>query len=98
MHKRNFWRRAIAYFIDILFCGAIATIIILLVGLVLPVQVIAPEFVKSSRCETRDDLFTQARMQELMPLEAGQQHVQILCRQTNMFVSITPMSGSLSPR
>ncbi|MEP0519010.1 MAG: RDD family protein [Hyphomicrobiales bacterium] len=49
--------------------------------------ILAPSIIKSSTCEARDDLFTIERMNELLPLEAGQIHQQILCKQTNMLTT-----------
>lgn len=84
MINRNFWRRSIAYAFDLLICGFFATAIAILLNTVLSANVLAPALIKSGSCEMRDDLFTAELMNELLPLEVGQNHQQILCRHTNM--------------
>lgn len=84
MTKRYFWRRSFAYVLDILICGLMATIISITLNNVFSTRVLAPSQIKSGECEIRDDLFSADRMNELLPLEDGQMHQQILCKQTNM--------------
>ncbi len=85
MNKKYFWRRGFAYAIDVLICGFFATLIVLISNSFFSTNILAPELLKSTQCEVRDDLFATERMNELLPLEEGQSHQQVLCKQTNMF-------------
>lgn len=87
MTKRYFWRRAFAYIFDLLICGFFVTIVAVALNDVFSSSILAPALIKSNSCEVRDDLFTAERMNELQPLELGQSHQQILCKQTNMLTT-----------
>lgn len=65
-------------------CALAATAIAIILNAVFSTNILAPTFINSTTCEIRDDLFTTERMNELLPLEEGQNHQQILCKQTNM--------------
>lgn len=87
MAKRYFWRRLFAYVIDLLICGVLVTIVAVALNGVFSSAILAPSFIESTTCEAQDDLFTVERMNELLPLEPGQSHQQILCKQTNMLTT-----------
>lgn len=87
MTKRYFWRRAFAYIFDLLICGFFVTIVAVGLNGVFSSSILAPAIIQGGDCEVRDDLFTAERMNELLPLEPGQSHRQILCKQTNMLTT-----------
>lgn len=64
-----------------------ATAIAITLNAVFSPNVVAPSFINSTACEIRDDLFTAEHMSELLPLEEGQSHQQVLCKQTNMLAT-----------
>lgn len=87
MNKKYFWRRVFAYNIDLLICGFLATILVIALNGIFSVNILAPSLINSTSCEVRNDIFTPKRMNELLPLEHGQSHRQILCNQTNMLTT-----------
>lgn len=87
MQKKHFWRRGTAYFLDLLIGGLIVTMTILLLNSVFSLNILAPELISSRTCALTGGLVTPKRMNELLPLREGQQHQQIICKQTNMLAS-----------
>lgn len=84
MIKKYFWRRSFAYIIDLLVCWLLLTIVVITLNSVFSTNIVSPSPLTRTSCELRDDLFTTKRMNELLPLEEGQSHQQILCKQTNI--------------
>ncbi|WP_310618533.1 RDD family protein [Flexibacterium corallicola] len=87
MQAKLFWRRLFAYFADLLILGAVVTLIALAYNSAFSTRILAPELLSSSACMTSTDLVSEEKMNELFPLENGQAHLQVLCKQTNMFAT-----------
>jgi len=87
MVSRFFWRRGFALVIDFALVGFIAMLFISVANNISPIPLLAPEFIRSNSCELKSNLISKERMEHLLPLEDGQQHVILLCEQTNFFIS-----------
>lgn len=87
MRKRYFWRRGFAYLIDLIAGAIVVTILAVIFNSAISYRILAPELIKGSVCEIRSDLISPDRMEELFPLEQGQNHRQVLCKQTNMLTT-----------
>lgn len=87
MNKKYFWRRGFAYIIDLLIVGFFATIIVVILNRSFDTKILAPELFQAKSCGVRTDLVPLERMNELLPLEDGQVHKQVLCRRSNMLTT-----------
>lgn len=89
MEKRYFWRRILAYVVDLVLLTLVVSILASALNPILPVKLIVPLSHYSSACETRNDISTQAEFIKLLPKESDQIHTWKICRQNNMFISRT---------
>ncbi len=87
MAKKFFWRRSLAYIIDILLSMIVASILVVILNSFFSTKILAPDFIRTTGCEIREDLVTQDTLNRLLPLDEGGRHQQVLCKQTNMFVT-----------
>ncbi|KZK97132.1 RDD family protein [Pseudovibrio sp. Ad26] len=87
MTAKYFWRRAFAYLIDLFILGFVITAIIVAYNSVFSTRFLAPELLKTTACAPQFGMISQELMDEILPLEPGHQHQQVLCKQTNMFAS-----------
>lgn len=83
MANRYFIRRVFAYLIDFILVSIVFAFITVALNSMFDVQFIAPELYKSTTC-VPEQIVSADRMQELLPISAGQVHHQSICRTTNM--------------
>ncbi|EEA92961.1 RDD family protein [Pseudovibrio sp. JE062] len=93
MTARHFWRRAFAYLLDLFILGFVITVIIIAYNSIFSTRFLAPELLTTSACAPQFDMIPQERMDEILPLEPGQQHQQFLCKQTNMLANSFHIAG-----
>ena len=90
MPAKNFWRRATAYFIDLL-CGAlILTIFAVVLNNLFNLNLVAPNLINTKSCSL-NNVISQKRAEKILPLSGFEQHRQIVCRVRAM--GVTPVNN-----
>lgn len=80
---RWFWRRALAYLIDLLLVGIVFTALAIAAGVLTGAKVLPPALFNSRICQNAETV-PESQMNTLLPISEGQHHVQRLCKVTMM--------------
>ncbi len=83
---RFFWRRAFAFFIDLLVVAILFTVIAVGVNSVFKINLMAPGFVKSTYCKPAD-FISKERFEKIFPDEPNVVRSQYICKYTTMGIT-----------
>lgn len=86
MLKRFFLARAAAYIIDILSIGLVFSAIVIFLNIYTPTNIYPPALINFTECE-QSLVLSSERMQELLPLQPGEKHNQLVCTVRPMLVT-----------
>ncbi|MDF2370875.1 MAG: RDD family protein [Rhizobiaceae bacterium] len=86
VEQRFFWRRAVAFIIDLLLLGLIVTVFAALLNIFAGTNIVAPGLIKSSRCVEAEH-FSAEKMNTFFPLVENSEHFQRQCEITHFFVT-----------
>ena len=82
--KRYFWRRLIAFLVDIFVVTMVCGAFVVLLDYVVPIKLVAPGNISFATCQERPDLIEINGLEEAF---AGSNVRQILCERTHLFIN-----------
>ncbi|WP_319771914.1 RDD family protein [Breoghania sp.] len=85
MQDRCFSSRAVALLIDLLVVSTALTVVFYVLSTPFSARFIVPSFIKTNSCE-QSNFLSNERMEQLLPLKSGEQHIQRICETRSSFL------------
>ncbi len=85
MQDRWFRRRAVALLIDLVVVSAALAVVFYVLSAPFSARFIVPSIIGFNSCE-QSNFLSNERMEELLPLKSGEQHIQTICETRSFFL------------